>query len=72
MAARKLSKHATKLLDEYAAAEQDHREWNNEHNVKRTRAALVAYIIQLETGVAQYVQAVYRREPWCKKRKLTP
>lgn len=46
--ARKLSKRATKLLDEYAADVSDHREWNNEHNVKRSRAALVAYILKLE------------------------
>lgn len=45
----KISKRAKRLLDEYAHDVSDHREWNNEHNVKRSRAALVAYILKLES-----------------------
>jgi hypothetical protein len=63
----KLSKQTTKLLDEYAGAVSDHREWNNAYEVKRTRAALVRHLAKLEEARALYVAAVYRREPWRKK-----
>lgn len=62
--ARQLSKRARTLLDAYAHEVSDHREWNNEHNVKRSRAELVAYILKLENAAARYVQAATRTESW--------
>lgn len=44
----KLSKRAKRLLDAYAGEVSDHREWNNEHNVKRARAEMERYIARLE------------------------
>lgn len=46
--ARKLSRKAQRLIDSFAGDVSDHREWNNEYNLKRSRAALVAYIARLE------------------------
>lgn len=46
--ARKLSNKARALIDEYAGEVGDHREWPNDSNVRRSRFALIRYIVHLE------------------------